>query len=182
MREPLVQGASSSGSVCYTRAAQRHPDAVESCRPDLNIARQQRRHDAWDSFAGASHAAAPGLAIGFSDDIAQPLSVALSAALGRREAATSQMLQSAPGELTSIGSLKHDIGECSPCIFWFKGACVKAARCEFCHLRHKGQKNKRIRPSKKTRMQLRAAQQLQDDEDLLDEDESGFPMQGGITL
>lgn len=60
------------------------------------------------------------------------------------------------GELASLGSINHP-GNCSPCIFWFRGLCGKGVRCEFCHFRHQGQRNKRIRPSKNTRMQMRAA-------------------------
>jgi len=59
------------------------------------------------------------------------------------------------GELTSRGSIEHTSGTCSPCIFWYKKACVKGLFCSYCHIRHPGQKSKRIRPSKKTRMQRR---------------------------
>lgn len=63
------------------------------------------------------------------------------------------------GQLTSIGSIHHRIdGPCRPCIFWFKGICVKKLQCTFCHLMHDGQKSKRIKPSKRTRMQMKAAE------------------------
>merc|ERR1712242_389986 len=58
------------------------------------------------------------------------------------------------GVLTSIGSVNHNDDEkpkCSPCLFWFRESCVKGIKCAFCHFPHKGQKNKRIRPSKTTR-------------------------------
>ena len=29
------------------------------------------------------------------------------------------------GELTSLGSARHFEDECSPCVFWFKGRCLK---------------------------------------------------------
>lgn len=60
------------------------------------------------------------------------------------------------GWLSSLGSRCHP-DDCSPCIFWFRGLCSKGWRCEFCHFRHVGQRNKRIRPSKNTRMVMRAA-------------------------
>mmetsp|Transcript_62530 Transcript_62530/g.146646 ORF Transcript_62530/g.146646 Transcript_62530/m.146646 type:complete len:517 (-) Transcript_62530:102-1652(-) len=63
------------------------------------------------------------------------------------------------GERASLGSRLHP-DNCSPCIFWFKDKtfCNKGIMCDFCHFRHPGQKNKRIRPSKNTRLQMRAAQ------------------------
>eukprot|EP00930_Biecheleria_cincta_P069673 TRINITY_DN57384_c0_g1_i1.p1 TRINITY_DN57384_c0_g1~~TRINITY_DN57384_c0_g1_i1.p1 ORF type:complete len:386 (-),score=61.09 TRINITY_DN57384_c0_g1_i1:37-1194(-) len=63
------------------------------------------------------------------------------------------------GELTSLGSRRHP-ESCSPCIFWFRKLCGKGLRCEFCHFTHPGQKSKRIRPSKNTRMQMRAEARL----------------------
>eukprot|EP00747_Dinoflagellata_sp_TGD_P170061 gnl/TRDRNA2_/TRDRNA2_200655_c0_seq1.p1 gnl/TRDRNA2_/TRDRNA2_200655_c0~~gnl/TRDRNA2_/TRDRNA2_200655_c0_seq1.p1 ORF type:complete len:390 (+),score=39.60 gnl/TRDRNA2_/TRDRNA2_200655_c0_seq1:54-1172(+) len=59
------------------------------------------------------------------------------------------------GEVSSIGSIKHASNQCSPCLFWFRKSCAKGINCDYCHFRHKGQRNKRIRPSKKTRMQMR---------------------------
>jgi len=66
-----------------------------------------------------------------------------------------QIPRNEEGEICSIGSTKHDSGECSPCLFWFKKQCAKGLFCDYCHFRHKGQRMKRIRPSKKTRMQMR---------------------------
>jgi len=60
-------------------------------------------------------------------------------------------------QYASIGSIKHNSGDCSPCLFWFRRSCAKGVHCDYCHFRHKGQRNKRIRPSKKTRMQMRAS-------------------------
>eukprot|EP00931_Biecheleriopsis_adriatica_P070948 TRINITY_DN4477_c0_g1_i7.p1 TRINITY_DN4477_c0_g1~~TRINITY_DN4477_c0_g1_i7.p1 ORF type:complete len:368 (+),score=27.83 TRINITY_DN4477_c0_g1_i7:102-1205(+) len=59
------------------------------------------------------------------------------------------------GEPSSVGSFKHP-GSCSPCNFWFKGLCSKGVRCTYCHFRHEGQKSKRIRPSKNTRLWKRS--------------------------
>jgi hypothetical protein len=59
------------------------------------------------------------------------------------------------GQLSSVGSISHASGQCCPCLFWFKGVCAKGLHCSYCHMWHKGQKNKRIRPSKKTRKQMR---------------------------
>lgn len=59
------------------------------------------------------------------------------------------------GEISSIGSTNHDIGGCAPCLFWFKKNCAKGLMCDYCHFSHAGQKNLRIRPSKKTRMRMR---------------------------
>lgn len=88
------------------------------------------------------------------------------------------------GEYGSVGSQKHATGECSPCLFWFRQSCVKGVNCDYCHFRHKGQRNKRIRPSKKTRMQMRATQGQpgpEEDgfEDADDEDAEGDGQQGG---
>jgi len=58
--------------------------------------------------------------------------------------------------LPSRGSAQHESGLCQPCIFWFKDQCIKGAQCIYCHLIHPGQKNKRFKPSKKTRADRRA--------------------------
>jgi hypothetical protein len=60
------------------------------------------------------------------------------------------------GEFSSVGSIRHHVNECSPCLFWFRNSCTRGIFCEYCHMKHKYQKNKRIRPSKKTRMLARA--------------------------
>lgn len=60
------------------------------------------------------------------------------------------------GELSSIGSISHGAGRCQPCLFWFQATCGKGVRCSYCHLRHPGQKKKRIRMSKKVRLELQA--------------------------
>lgn len=85
------------------------------------------------------------------------------------ELARSNRLEQIPlnehGELTSLGSIQHASGKCLPCLFWFKGACAKAVQCSYCHVKHPGQKNKRIRPSKKTRVHMRKAGMGAEDKD-----------------
>mmetsp|Transcript_17891 Transcript_17891/g.37457 ORF Transcript_17891/g.37457 Transcript_17891/m.37457 type:complete len:467 (+) Transcript_17891:74-1474(+) len=80
-------------------------------------------------------------------------------AAGDDEAALTQVPYNDEGERASLGSRLHP-DSCNPCIFWFKdkALCNKGVMCDFCHFRHPGQKNKRIRPSKNTRLQMRAAQ------------------------
>ncbi|CAE7708709.1 unnamed protein product [Symbiodinium pilosum] len=75
------------------------------------------------------------------------------------DALLSQIPFNDEGERASLGSRLHP-DNCNPCIFWFKDKtfCNKGIMCDFCHFRHPGQKNKRIRPSKNTRLQMRAAQ------------------------
>jgi len=69
------------------------------------------------------------------------------------------------GTLTSVGSIKHAGGDCSPCLFWFRKACARGIACDYCHSRHKGQRNKRIRPSRKTRMRAAAHERRQTEGD-----------------
>lgn len=73
------------------------------------------------------------------------------------------------GMLTSIGTTKHAEGECQPCIFWFRGECNRGLKCDHCHLVHPGQKRKRIRPSKATRLWRRRHEQVAGVDDLFDE-------------
>jgi len=94
-----------------------------------------------------------------TDQTSEPLAQDLQAAIMQSRA--TQLQRHENGEksrdmVVSIGSAKHATGECSPCLFWFRKSCAKGAHCDYCHFRHKGQRNKRIRPSKKTRMQMRA--------------------------
>ncbi|CAJ1404440.1 unnamed protein product [Effrenium voratum] len=79
------------------------------------------------------------------------------------EAILAQIPVNDEGERASLGSRLHP-DSCNPCIFWFKdkALCNKGIMCDFCHFRHPGQKNKRIRPSKNTRLQMRAAQAAQE--------------------
>jgi hypothetical protein len=61
-------------------------------------------------------------------------------------------------QLTSIGSIGHSIVndvQCRPCLFWFRGRCSKGILCEFCHYVHEGQRPKRIRAAKNTRLKMR---------------------------
>lgn len=57
--------------------------------------------------------------------------------------------------LPSIGSIGHAQDMCKPCVFLFNGVCLKAARCQFCHMAHNPEKVRRVRPSKRTRNLLR---------------------------
>lgn len=58
------------------------------------------------------------------------------------------------GELTSLGSIDHALGNCIPCLYWFQSQCSRSVDCTYCHIAHPGQKKKRIRPSKKTRLNI----------------------------
>lgn len=75
-----------------------------------------------------------------------------------RELARSGVLELIPrdeeGRLTSVGSIEHGT-KCTPCAYWFKGICKYSLRCHYCHYVHDGQKSKRLRPSKQTRMRIR---------------------------
>lgn len=64
--------------------------------------------------------------------------------------------------LPSIGSIGHHQDMCKPCVFLYNGVCLKAARCQFCHMAHNPEKVRRVRPSKRTRNLLR---QHRDDDD-----------------
>lgn len=97
----------------------------------------------------------------------------------QRQNLLAQIPRNQKGKLTSLGSIRHKTGNCSPCLFWFRQCCTKGVNCDYCHIRHKGQKNKRIRPSKKTRMQMRA--QSSDDEGDGAGDGLGTPGPSGPT-
>lgn len=58
-------------------------------------------------------------------------------------------------ELSSVGSIGHGTGDCTPCAYWFKRICKYSISCHYCHFSHNGQKSKRLRPSKQTRMRIR---------------------------
>lgn len=66
------------------------------------------------------------------------------------------------GELPSIGSIAHADGKCQPCLFWFQLTCKKGVLCTYCHIAHPGLKKKRIRLSKKVRLELQAMQGVED--------------------
>eukprot|EP00931_Biecheleriopsis_adriatica_P106486 TRINITY_DN8092_c0_g2_i1.p1 TRINITY_DN8092_c0_g2~~TRINITY_DN8092_c0_g2_i1.p1 ORF type:complete len:294 (-),score=61.82 TRINITY_DN8092_c0_g2_i1:167-1048(-) len=93
------------------------------------------------------------------------------------------------GEISSLGSLRgHFDGTCVPCIFWFRGQCVKSMRCTYCHFRHPGQKAKRHKPNKRTRQMIRAqkAREGEGDADAMDdaqadEDVDDEPLLPGAT-
>lgn len=93
------------------------------------------------------------------------------------------------GNLTSIGSLDHQeqYEDCKPCIFWFMRRCHKAIACNFCHFMHEGQKQKRIRPSKQTRLRRKRAQEKAEargeapSKDGLPGPESPYKMRPGVV-
>jgi len=104
--------------------------------------------------------------------LVQPLPVGLQDGSQPAGRSLEELLEQVPyndeGERTSLGSLQHP-ETCSPCLFWFKGKCGKGIHCDYCHFRHPGQKNKRIRPSKNTRQQMRTVPSTQKDDDPEDE-------------
>eukprot|EP00747_Dinoflagellata_sp_TGD_P154394 gnl/TRDRNA2_/TRDRNA2_177496_c0_seq17.p1 gnl/TRDRNA2_/TRDRNA2_177496_c0~~gnl/TRDRNA2_/TRDRNA2_177496_c0_seq17.p1 ORF type:complete len:309 (-),score=44.06 gnl/TRDRNA2_/TRDRNA2_177496_c0_seq17:133-1059(-) len=80
-----------------------------------------------------------------------------------RNLQTQQLLEQIPlnedGELTSVGSIKHDRGQCRPCAYWFRSVCAHSILCRHCHLTHDGRKSgKGLRPSKQSRQRMRARQ------------------------
>lgn len=100
-----------------------------------------------------------------------------------QQGALRQIPRDADGRLTSVGTIHHAAEACSPCLFWFKGACTKGLRCSYCHLKHQGQKNKRIRPSKAARQRMReeaglSAQGGEGDEDRSDDEDEGAAQEG----
>jgi len=78
-----------------------------------------------------------------------------------QEGVLQQIRRNDQGEWASVGSIKHESGLCSPCLFWFRESCSKGILCNYCHFRHPGQKSKRIRPSRKARLQMRAEAESQ---------------------
>jgi len=75
------------------------------------------------------------------------------------------------GRLASVGSINHGAGSCSPCAYWFKGICKYSIACHYCHYIHAGQKSKRLRPSKQTRMRLRRLEAQKTTQSEHDQDE-----------
>jgi len=46
-------------------------------------------------------------------------------------------LDAAQWNRSSVGSIKHAVGECRPCLFFFKaGGCKGGVKCNFCHLHY----------------------------------------------
>jgi hypothetical protein len=64
----------------------------------------------------------------------------------------------------SQGSKGHYQQLCKPCLFWYKGPCIKGPECPFCHIPHDIAAVKRVRPTKITRMRLRQRQRRQEEE------------------
>eukprot|EP00443_Scrippsiella_acuminata_P022324 CAMPEP_0115211836 /NCGR_PEP_ID=MMETSP0270-20121206/22968_1 /TAXON_ID=71861 /ORGANISM="Scrippsiella trochoidea, Strain CCMP3099" /LENGTH=420 /DNA_ID=CAMNT_0002625535 /DNA_START=101 /DNA_END=1360 /DNA_ORIENTATION=+ len=63
--------------------------------------------------------------------------------------------------LPSYGTRLHDQGACRPCHFWFRSRCTRDRQCTYCHVVHPGQVLKRIRLSKRVRLQMKEQQQQQ---------------------
>jgi hypothetical protein len=57
------------------------------------------------------------------------------------------------GNLTSVGSMKHHLKQCKPCVFIFSAGkvCANGIACEFCHFWHP--QKKRWRASKRKRLE-----------------------------
>lgn len=64
------------------------------------------------------------------------------------------------GELTSQGSLLHDSGDCTPCVYMSRGLCLRGADCNFCHFAHASLRCKRSRPPKHVRERLKRREQI----------------------
>eukprot|EP00429_Kryptoperidinium_foliaceum_P026682 CAMPEP_0176152956 /NCGR_PEP_ID=MMETSP0120_2-20121206/78125_1 /TAXON_ID=160619 /ORGANISM="Kryptoperidinium foliaceum, Strain CCMP 1326" /LENGTH=297 /DNA_ID=CAMNT_0017489983 /DNA_START=35 /DNA_END=929 /DNA_ORIENTATION=+ len=60
------------------------------------------------------------------------------------------------GAMPSVGSARHSIGECKPCVFFAFECCADGEECSHCHVPHDDLKWKRTRPPKLVRMALRA--------------------------
>mmetsp|Transcript_3221 Transcript_3221/g.8906 ORF Transcript_3221/g.8906 Transcript_3221/m.8906 type:complete len:184 (-) Transcript_3221:153-704(-) len=53
------------------------------------------------------------------------------------------------GKLSSVGSITHTAGECSPCLFLKRNCCSKGILCQYCHLPHEDSRKKSKPPKKK---------------------------------
>lgn len=56
-----------------------------------------------------------------------------------------------PGELPSLGSMKHAEGLCKRCCFFPKGRCNNGYDCEFCHYEHEKRKRKKKKKGSKVK-------------------------------
>jgi hypothetical protein len=56
-----------------------------------------------------------------------------------------------PGELPSLGSMKHGEGLCKRCCFFPKGRCNNGYDCEFCHYEHEKRKRKKKKKGSKVK-------------------------------
>jgi len=108
-----------------------------------------------------------------STDVASPLVMQVyqevegSVALERlqeldKNGTLAQIPRKAGGELSSVGSILHAEAKCSPCAYWFKGICKYSIGCTYCHYVHEGQKSKRLRASKQTRMRIKRRAEAQE--------------------
>jgi len=74
----------------------------------------------------------------------------------QRDGILEKVPRNSNGELTSVGSLKHEDKTCQPCLFWLQLGCKKGVLCTYCHLeKHLDDKPKSIRASKRARDRLK---------------------------
>lgn len=99
------------------------------------------------------------------DQLSEERDDLLADSSGRADVTLAKVPKNKDGQFTSIGSIEHDTGTCKQCLFWYRGSCAKGVMCTYCHIAHKGEKAKRIRPGKKAREHLRSKQELENIED-----------------
>lgn len=107
----------------------------------------------WEqSTAASSHAEEPGARSGGSSE----RSSAEGSAVDTRSTCPVILNLSQGLGIMSTGSVGHDLGQCNPCAFLWKGdGCTKGQRCEFCHLCPSGEVKRR----KKEKLERRKAEQ-----------------------
>mmetsp|Transcript_13216 Transcript_13216/g.30080 ORF Transcript_13216/g.30080 Transcript_13216/m.30080 type:complete len:255 (+) Transcript_13216:48-812(+) len=72
-----------------------------------------------------------------------------------REGILQQVPRDSSGLLTSVGTILHKRGRCSPCAFWISGrVCLHGVACMFCHSHHELDATERLRPSKQMRVRM----------------------------
>uniref|UniRef100_A0A7S3U2U6 C3H1-type domain-containing protein n=1 Tax=Strombidinopsis acuminata TaxID=141414 RepID=A0A7S3U2U6_9SPIT len=64
------------------------------------------------------------------------------------------------GELPSIGSQAHALGQCKPCAFLHTKGCENGASCPFCHLCETGEKKRRRKAKVESQRAVRKAKQV----------------------
>jgi len=90
---------------------------------------------------------------GFSSDDATPTSAETSTIFSTVES-SSESFQDHTGQIVSLGSARHDFGECKPCLFVNTNVgCQNGSGCEFCHFTHK--RKSKPRPCKGKRDRYR---------------------------
>lgn len=63
------------------------------------------------------------------------------------------------GDPTSIGSVKHEMGDCRPCAFFGSDEkpCLNGIRCRYCHFPHVKRSKGKVRPHQRRRLEIRTA-------------------------